>query len=189
MKLSDARVLGYAALLLPLAGCAGDVLVELPVHEPRPGSPLAEAPAVECTLDVRPEEGAAIGGKRTTVGGVGMGAVEFAVPPSETLEALFRAELEAAGHRVTSGGAERALTVVVESFSARTPATALYWDVTVEAAVALEPVGSRYEASSTDRTYSNPSGKMITRLAEDCLGQLAAQFREDPAVATFLAEG
>lgn len=187
MKVRDARFLVHAALLLPLAGCAGDVLVTLPVHEPEPGSPLADVPPTQCALTVRTAEGAAVGGERSTVGGVGLGTVEFAVPPAETLQAVLRAELESAGHVLSSDGAERTLTVVVEAFSVSTPATALYWDVTVETHVRVDPVGSHYEVSATDRTYSNPSGRMITRLAEDCLGRLAARFREDPAVATFLA--
>lgn len=174
------------AVLAPLSGCSGDVLVELPLHQPAPGGALADIPAANVSVSASAARDAVIGGERTTVGGVKLGDVGLAIDPSETIALLFAAELASAGHRVSSEDAAPRIDVAIETFAARTDATMLYWDVTFDAVVSLEPTGSRYEATATDRTYTNPSGGMITELAEDCLAQLAAQFRDDPLVHAFL---
>lgn len=182
-------LLRLAALaLLAAVGCAyvGDVEVAAPVHEPTSTGVLAEVPPAQFAIAVEIADGAPIGGRRTTVGDVDMGAVNLAFDPRETLAALFIAELQNAGHtHVPEGGALR-LDVTIESFAGRTPASALAWDVIFEAAVAIEPIGTRYEASATERTFSSPMGDLFERLAAECLDQIATQSREDPAVASFL---
>ena len=183
-----ARLLLPLVALLAFTACAGDVLVKLPVHEPAPDSPLAAVPPTPFTVSVAIADGATIGGRRTTIGNSDMGAVDFAVDPRETLADLFIAELESAGHVLAREGenGERRLDVTIYMFAARTPATALYWDVTGELRTTLESTGAHYEVTVTDRTYGNPGRGISTRRAKICLQRVAAQCREDPDVAAFL---
>lgn len=51
------------------------------------------------------------------------------------------------GHGVCLEPASPRLDVTIETLAARTDATALYWDVTLDAVVSLAPTVSRYEVT------------------------------------------
>ena len=125
-------------------------------------------------------------GERTTVGDVTMGYVTMSPPPEVLFTNAIAAELRAAGHAV-SGGPSR-VSGEVTRFALSTPATALYWDVTIDAALAVNVNGrvSTYADRCVQRTYSWPSDELIARVSSTCVNRIAAKFSQDRRVANAL---
>lgn len=125
-------------------------------------------------------------GERTTVGDVTMGYVTVTPPPEVLFTNAISAELRAAGHTV-SGGPSR-VSGKVTRFVLSTPATALYWDVTIDAALSVNVNGRvvSYSDRCVQRTYGWPSDDLIAGLSRTCVGRIADMFSRDRRVASAL---
>ena len=125
-------------------------------------------------------------GERTTVGNVTMGYVTLNPPPEALFTEAIKSELAAAGHSVTGG--QTRVTGVVERFALSTPATATYWDVTIDAALKVSVGGTTraYSDVCVSRTYAWPSDKMIADLSGKCVSGIARKFSGDRSIANAL---
>ncbi len=125
-------------------------------------------------------------GERTTVGDVSMGYVTLNPAPEVLFTEAIKSELSAAGHSV-AGGPTR-VTGVVERFALSTPATATYWDVTIDAALKVSVGGTTraYSDVCVSRTFAWPSDKMIADLSSKCISGIARKFAGDGSIANAL---
>lgn len=197
------RRLRVVLLLAALSGCAGaqDVVVAVPPHVAPRGAAVAR-PATVVLAHFREPGGTGMlpgrVGERKTVGNLSMGAVTVSPAPGVLLRDAVAAELQAAGHRIGTGGL--ALDGEVRRFDLRTDVTALYWDVIGDVAldVALHgPAGrgatarftARFTAGCRERTYAWPSAEVIGRVLAGCIADVAGQVRRDPALIRGLEGG
>jgi hypothetical protein len=125
-------------------------------------------------------------GERTTVGDVTMGYVTLNPPPEVLFTEAIKSELSAAGHSVAGG--QKKVTGVVERFALSTPATAVYWDVTIDAVlkVSVGTTTRSYSDVCVSRTYAWPSDKLIADLAGTCVSGIAKRFSADRSIANAL---
>ncbi|MCA0928813.1 hypothetical protein [Ruegeria profundi] len=125
-------------------------------------------------------------GERTTVGDITMGYVTLNPPPEALFTEAIKSELSAAGHNVTGG--QTKVSGVVERFALSTPATATYWDVTIDAALKVTVGGTTraYSDVCVSRTYVWPSDKMIADLSSKCVSGIARRFAGDRSIANAL---
>jgi hypothetical protein len=125
-------------------------------------------------------------GERTTVGNITMGYVTLNPPPEALFTEAIKSELAAAGHSV-SGGPQK-VSGVVERFALSTPATATYWDVTIDASLKIS-VGNAtrsYKEVCVSRTYAWPSEKLISDVSGECVSRIARKFANDRNIANAL---
>ncbi|MDU8946539.1 hypothetical protein [Ovoidimarina sediminis] len=193
IKAKSHPILALAAAAV-LAGCAGvqDTTVSVPSHAAdASGSLLASVSkravtVAPFTIDRGVGELPGRIGERTTVGDVTMGYVTLTPPPEVLFTNAISAELAAAGHTV-SGGPSR-VSGTVTRFALSTPATALYWDVTIDAAVAMNVNGTSlsYADRCVQRTYSWPSDELIGKLSRSCIASIASKFSRDRRAANAL---
>lgn len=193
--------LAIAALVLlsACAGPAGDVRVDVPRHDPPRGTSAlqAVAPLTVAMGEFRESLGTGVLpgriGERKTVGDVSLGMVTIDPPPGRLVGEAFRAELEAAGHRLVGSGAAASVEGEVQRFNLHTDVTALYWDVIVNAAVSTTvrtstgETTSDYSTACEERTYTWPGDDIIARVVSTCVEDLAEQFRNDESIARALA--
>jgi uncharacterized lipoprotein YajG len=186
-------------LLTACAGPAGDVLVNIPRHEPLKGASALErvAPTNVEVGEFRESIGTGVLpgriGERKTVGDISLGMVTIDPPPGRLVREAFTTELEAAGHRLASSDAAALVEGEVDQFELRTDVTALYWDVIVNGAVSTTvrtdtgEQTSHYSTTCTERTYAWPGDDLIARVISDCVNDLSDQFRNDESIAQLLA--
>ena len=194
-------IAGPLLALIALAGCqaggvgdASDAFVTVPAHVPAAsGSPPAKGASVPVAVAVR-ERPLGTGelpgrvGERATVGNISMGFITIDPPPAALVSAALSAELRAAGHDI-SDAAQARLTAAVTRFQVRTDVTPIYWDVIGDADVGVTltnaglSVSNAYRAHCTERTYVWPTNAMMARVVASCIDQIAADFRDDPAMA------
>lgn len=118
-------------------------------------------------------------GERTTIGNMTMGYVTLNPPPESLFTEAIKAELVAAGHGVTGGS--KKVSGVVQRFALSTPATAVYWDVTIDAAIKVT-IGNTtrsYADICVSRTYAWPSDTIISEVSSKCVKGIARQFASD----------
>ena len=196
-------------LLLLLAGCQSggvgdqsDASVAIRPHTPvSAASPLATARPTPITLAVRERPlgtGALPGriGERKTLRNISMGFVTIDPPPAQLVADALTAELRAGGHSVV-GNAPTRLEAEVQNFTLRTDVTALYWDVVVDAAIAVKltaaapghNAATTYSATCTERTYVWPTNALVADAVGTCVADLARKFRDDPAMVRALGGG
>ncbi|MCW3476573.1 hypothetical protein [Limobrevibacterium gyesilva] len=195
------RHLPAGAATLLLAACAnpqGELRVAIPPHAaPASRSALAQAPAQ--TIEVPPfREPAPSGppgriGERKSLGGVTASAVAIDPPPGRLLRDAFAAELTAAGHRVAaSAPGSASISAEVGSFALRTDVNTPYWDVTLDATIAVTArAGERsavrgYTAQCRERSLAWPGEEGIRKVVGNCVDALARQFRDDITLARVL---
>ena len=191
------RIFGYAAMVLTLctiSACSG---VKDTVAIVKPYSPSAERVLLSSVsaraLTVQPFTmvrgiGELPGriGERTTIGGVTMGYVTLNPPPEELFTEAIKSELVAGGHNVAGG--PKKVSGVVERFALSTPATAMYWDVTIDAALKVS-VGNTtrsYAEVCVSRTYAWPSDKIISEVSSECVSRIVQKFANDESIANAL---
>ena len=193
-----------ATLSLVLTGCAGameNVLVTLPEHQAKISKDQSSisSPArvrIGPVKEVRTEFVGKLIGKKTTIGNIPMGHIEMSPLPTDLIAQLLRSELGAAGHTIVDSGEDFSIDTQLYKFRVLTPATAINWDVngTVEILIRITGSGgkrheARYATTCTDRTYSWPSQEIITTVVTACIDKIAAQLRDDAALAKFLGSG
>ncbi len=194
-----------ALLLLVLANCAGgmdNVLVTQPsyqahVTESRLSTSLPVRVRIGPVKDVRTEFGpGGLIGKRTTIGDTSMGHIEMSPLPTELIAQMLRSELSAAGHMIVTADEDLSIDTKLHKFQVTTPATLFYWDVNGAVEVTIEMVGSggkmheaNYATTCTERTFAWPSQEIITTVVTACIDKIAAQLRDDAALAKFLGSG
>lgn len=125
-------------------------------------------------------------GERTTVGNVTMGYVTLNPPPETLFTEAIKSELAAAGHSVAGGS--KKVSGVVQRFALSTPATATYWDITIDAALTVS-VGNTtrsYKEVCVSRTYAWPSDKIISGVSGECVSKIARKFANDRSIANAL---
>ncbi len=187
-------------ILALLAGCAGpgtELQVPIPPHQGVAGA-FAGAPPGVVSVAAFPEAGGtgvlpgAIG-ERSTIGDISMGQVRIAPSPARLLQDAVVADLIASGWNVLPGGpAPVELAGTVGRFALRTDATALYWDVTLDAGLGVRLVaGGRqaardFAAHCQERTYVWPGSEIIARVVAQCVDELARDVRQDAALAQAL---
>jgi hypothetical protein len=188
-------------LLTACAGPSGDVLVNVPGHEPLQGRSALEraAPMMVEVGEFRHSIGTGVLpgriGERKTVGEISLGMVTIDPPPGRLVRDAFIAELEAAGHRLVGSGAAALVEGEVQQFELHTDVTALYWDVIVNGAVSTTvrtDTGeqlSHYTTTCTERTYAWPGADLMVRVISVCIDDLSDQFRNDESIAQLLAGG
>ncbi len=184
-------------LVFIVAACAqmGDATVTVPPHAGVPGGfpGLPPGPVALTGFEDSAGTGVLPGqiGERTTIGDVPMGTITLQPPPGSLLRAAIAADLAAAGHTVSAGAAAGApmLEGHLRRFVLATPATALYWDVTIDAALAIRAQSAArtqardLAALCRERTYAFPANELIARVAAHCVDDLARQVRDDPEIA------
>ncbi|MCA0869454.1 hypothetical protein LCL97_01330 [Seohaeicola saemankumensis] len=188
------RIAGALILASALAGCEGvqDTSATVSQHTPNAtGGAISSVPTRAITVTpftMTRGVGVLPGriGERTTVGNVSMGYVTLSPPPEALFTQAIKAELTAAGHGV-AGGPSR-VSGTVERFALSTPATAVYWDVKIDAALKVTVNGTsrRYAELCVQRTYAWPSDSLISGLANACVAKIAARFRQDKGIANAL---
>jgi hypothetical protein len=125
-------------------------------------------------------------GERTTIENVSMGYVTLNPPPEVLMTEAVKRELARAGHS-TDGGPSR-VSGTIREFALRTPATALYWDVIIDADVDVTVNGTtrKFVQECRKRTYAWPSDTLIADLARECSDRIARQVVENGALANAL---
>ncbi len=199
-RLTLLGIAGFAALTL--AGCAGHVAIKVDHTPPKePTGAIASAPATAIKVvnfrDQRGDVEPIFLGRRFAAMNVPMGDVTSERPVFEIVSEAVRAELAAAGHRVVADKEAVVVSGVIKKFSVGTPVvTALYWDVVADVSLVVEiksaATGARlmsgtYEAQATERTYLNPSDKLMKSTLERALGEVMTMLRSDGAVARALS--
>ena len=197
------RHLGIAAVtVLLLAGCSGHVSIKVEHTPPKePTGAIASAPATAIKVvnfrDQRGDVEPIFLGRRFAAMNVPMGDVTSERPVFEIVSDAVRAELAAAGHRIVTEKEGVVVSGVIRKFSVGTPVvTALYWDVIADVSLEIEiksaATGAKlmsgsYEAQATERTYLNPSDKLMKSTLERALGEAMKLLRSDAAVARALS--
>lgn len=192
-----------SAGLLLLGACAGvdgDVIVAVPAYQAQSGGSLLSAgPARAIKVGAfrrRLGTGELPGriGERKTIGNISLGLVTVSPSPGRLVRDAFLAEIKAAGHRADNSSAA-SLEGRINRFALRTPVTALYWDVVLDAEIsvltkngAAEGSG-KYAASCTERTYAWPGEDIIARVINDCLTRMIGKFRDDQKAVGVLVGG
>ena len=187
-------------LLALLAGCAGpgtELQVPVPPHQGVAGA-FAPAPPGAISVAAFAEPGGtgvlpgAIG-ERSTIGDISMGQVRVSPPPARLLRDAVVADLIASGWNVLPGGpAPAELAGTVPRFALRTDATALYWDVILDAGLGVRlAAGGRqaagdFAAHCQERTYVWPGSEIIARVVAQCVDELARDARQDAGLARAL---
>jgi hypothetical protein len=112
--------------------------------------------------------------ERTTIGHTSMSGVNFEPGEVDLVRAVVGRELSTV--RGESGPAPR-VTCLVNEFSVTTPATMLYWDVTVDIVLTLQAAGQEREvrAHGVKRTYAWPSESVIKDAAVAALKTIAKE--------------
>ena len=126
------KLIGLALLL---GGCAGDILVVIPPHDPNPESVLRSAAPSLVSVAVQLEPSPVARGKREAAFGVPMGNVSFSPPPDVSIRRVLEAELVASGHAIEGDSPAVELIADVKRFEVRTDTTLVYWDVIGEVAI------------------------------------------------------
>ena len=123
--------------------------------------------------------------ERTTIGAVSMGRIVLRPQEAELVRAVVASRLQAA--LAKGAAAPDSVACAIRTFDVITPATALYWDVTTNIALALRVRGGEriVSGTATERTYSWPSEELIARVTAGALRQTAAEL--DKAFAELLA--
>jgi hypothetical protein len=126
-------------------------------------------------------------GERTAAFGVKMGDIYPNRRMGEYLAETLSDALRAMGHKV--GPSTNGVTIEGEllKFWVETPATTLYWDVTVEMELKLlvkqsgqEPGWTRvYSSKKTDRTYAWPTASLIENVANASVSNVMTQIQSD----------
>jgi hypothetical protein len=185
-------------LLGACAGVDGDVIVAVPAYQAQTGaSQLSAAPPMAIKLGAFRRQlgtGELPGriGERKTIGNISLGLVSVNPAPGKLVQNAFLAEIKAAGHRIDNSSAA-SLEGKIYRFALRTPVTALYWDVLLDAEISvLVKNGSarrtgRYSAVCTERTYAWPGEDIIARVINGCLAEMTGKFRNDRASVRLLA--
>lgn len=196
MKTSEnsLRLAVVALLIFGVAGCEGtsDTSATVPKHKPLAAdSVLAGVSSRAVTVQaftMKRGVGVLPGriGERTTVGNVSMGYVTISPPPEALFTDAISSELSAAGHSVTGGPSK--VSGTVQRFALSTPATPLYWDVTIDAALSVSVNGTQrsYSDVCVTRTAVWPSEALISQVASECVSRIATKFRNDRSVANAL---
>lgn len=195
---------GWLAIIvgLSIAGCAADMddmIISASLHQATTGeSALTKVPPtrfrIDDVQDSRDVAGpAGLIGERKTIGNISMGFVEITPPPTELIRAMLTAELQSAGHALVDKNAKFILTSRVDTFRLTTPVTATYWDVTIDAIMALQAQGTAkevfdtsYSANCVERTYAWPNEDIILRMVTQCVDKLADALRNDTVLGDFL---
>jgi uncharacterized lipoprotein YajG len=125
-----------------------------------------------------------------------MGIIEMSPLPTELIAQMLKSELSAAGHMIVTADEDLSIDTKLHKFRVTTPATLLYWDVSGAVEVTIEMVGSggkmheaNYATTCTERTFVWPSQEIITTVVTACIDKIAAQLRDDAALAKFLGSG
>lgn len=125
--------------------------------------------------------------ERTTIGHMSMSGVAFDPGEIDLIRAVVGTELSKARE---ASGSSTPLTCLVNEFSVTTPATVLYWDVTVDVALTLQAGQHQRQvkAHAVKRTYAWPSEAVIAQDAVAALKTIATEsekaLREMLAAAT-----
>lgn len=196
MKIGDLslRLTAVALMVVSVAGCEGtsDTAATVQKHTPEasdsalagvsPRAVTVQAFSMKRGVGVLPGRI----GERTTVGNVSMGYVTLSPAPEVLFTDAIKSEIAAAGHSVSGGPSK--VSGTVQRFALSTPATALYWDVTIDAALTVNVNGSQrnYSEVCVTRTAAWPSDSLISKVAKDCVSRIAAKFRNDRSVANAL---
>jgi uncharacterized lipoprotein YajG len=112
-------------------------------------------------------------------------------PPGQLLRDAFAAEVRRAGHIIGSS-ANVAIEGNVIGFTLRINSTAVDWQITVEANVAVtarsdeRTVNHAYATQCQDRSYTTPGPAVIAGVVGHCVDDLARQFRSDTDIAQVL---
>lgn len=191
---------GFAALLLLLAGCAGDVVVRAPLApQARGESALSRLPSM--AVSVPPITGAGSAsrpvGERSPGLGFSKAPIYLTEDPGLVLQRLVREELASAGHRVVDSDADVVLSLRFDDFSVRMSPAGLRWDV--EAAVRLavlvlpapgatEVAEFVYSAERSGQTFLWPGISTTERILADCLEDLAGVLASHEGLAAGLRQ-
>jgi uncharacterized lipoprotein YajG len=187
-RASHGALLAVAAL----AACSaprGNLHVTIPPHIASvPPTALAGAPPRNVALP--PFVDAAAHPDRIGDRGAA-GAVIIDPPPALLLHDAFAAELRRAGHTIANTAGVTIEGNVI-GFSLRMSSTAVDWQVTVEANVAVSArsddrtVNHAYATRCQDHSYTTPGDGMIAGVVSHCVDDLARQFRSDTDIAQVL---
>lgn len=162
-----------------LTACVGNITVT-PNYQPptKADTLLASVPALKIKLlnfeDKREQQAEAILiGRRDAYGGVPMGDVFSERPIFDIIRNAIRAELMRNGHSVTTENEDISMRGKIRKFWVGTDVTALYWDVVGEVSIVIEvkyPTAESpillgpYSGKNVERTHSNPSKEIATRV-------------------------
>lgn len=177
MKISGRTLpsLGVCLAAGILSGCSGamsDVVIPIALGNP-PGIDSGQAAsAVVEVVDLRRESTL----RRTTIGGISLGAIILAPPESELVETIVANALRTFVAGQPGTGDLPKLYCGIKTFDVVTPATALYWDVTARIHLVLRARGKDRPVSgeAVERTWVYPSQEIIGRVTTEALRQVAA---------------
>lgn len=164
----------FITLCSLLVGCGGDMSAVIK-HEPYKveGNLLARVNVKDArTLEMATS-------KREAAFGVSLGDITFDPSEAQIVKNVLEAEL-------TKLMKEKGIQTIKEfscnivNFDVKTPATALYWDVTGRIHLLLKQNGKEYGLSGThtERTYVYPSDTIIKKTLDESLSQIAAQLKQ-----------
>lgn len=184
-----------ALAALTLAGCGGNVALRVDHVPPAtPTGTLASAPPAAISVAEFSDQRAGMAPHSLGQRGA-KDRVSAQRPVSEIVTEAVRAELAAAGHKLTAADERVRVSGVIKRFEVKTPAATLHWDVVAEVGLAVEvrPAGgagaavtSTYEATASERTYVSPSDKLLEETLERALAEAMKLMRSDAAVARAL---
>jgi hypothetical protein len=156
-----------------LSGCAGNVVVKMPLQEVQNGNLLA---LVKVNDQRTP---GVVTSKREAAFGVPMGNVTFDPPEAQVVKNILEVELTKI---LRKKGKQSQLDFVCDlvEFGANMKTTTLYWDVVGRIQLILKQNGKKYNlfGKHLERTYVWPDKSIITRVVDESLKQIAADLRQ-----------
>jgi hypothetical protein len=159
-----------------LVGCAGDITVRMSL--PRPGTVVQEINLAEVKVNDLRKPGTTTS-KREAAFGTPMGNISFQPPETQLVKTVIQNELS---NLLNKKGIKSIQTYECDliEFGVNTITTKLYWDVICRIRLTLKQGGKGYNLFGTDteRTYVWPGEKIIKKVVDESLKQIAAGLKQ-----------
>lgn len=182
--------------LFVLFGCAGTATLNLNYH---PGAAqdtlLASVSPMKIKLsgfeDKRKKkaESILIGGRHAAFG-VPMGDVYSDRPVFEIIRDAVKSELTRNGHVIVDADEDVLIRGQIETFWVETDVTPLYWDIIGKVSISVNIEGRKrsslklgpYSAQNVERTYLNPSKRLMEKVLGKSLNEVIQKMSSDKAL-------
>ncbi len=128
-------------------------------------------------------------GYRQAAFGVQMGAVYSDIPVVEIIRLAVKTELTKSGHIIVDENEDITIKGEVQTYWVSTETTVLYWDVIGEISIILEVRKANsdsyvksdpYKGRHVERTYLNPSSKIMKGVLRASLDTVMQKISSDP---------
>ena len=158
-----------------LVGCAGDITIRMSL--PRPGTVVQKINLAEVKVNDLRKPGTATS-KREAAFGTPMGNISFQPPETQLVKTVIENELS---NLLNAKGIKSIQTYDCDliEFGVNTITTTLYWDVICRIRLTLKNDGKQYNLVGTDteRTYVWPGEKIIKKVVDESLKQIATALK------------